>query len=42
MTATADMIKKYQELTGQEIHVGPWLKIDQQGIDDFAAATGDE
>jgi len=26
----------------QEIHVGPWLQIDQQRIDAFAAATGDQ
>ncbi len=27
---------------GSEIHVGPWLQITQQRIDDFAAVTGDE
>ena len=27
---------------GQEIHVGPWLLIDQQRIDQFAAVTGDQ
>ncbi|RLB73902.1 MAG: MaoC family dehydratase [Deltaproteobacteria bacterium] len=27
---------------GQEIHVGPWLQIDQQRIDQFAAVTGDQ
>ncbi|PLX89128.1 MAG: enoyl-CoA hydratase [Desulfuromonas sp.] len=26
---------------GQEIHVGPWLTIDQQRIDTFAEVTGD-
>jgi len=26
----------------QEIHVGPWLQIDQQRIDDFARVTRDE
>lgn len=26
----------------REIHVGPWLVIDQQRIDDFALATGDQ
>ena len=27
---------------GQEIHVGPWLHIDQQRINQFASVTGDE
>jgi acyl dehydratase len=27
---------------GQEVHVGPWLEIDQQRIDQFAAVTGDQ
>ena len=27
---------------GQEIHVGPWLLINQQRIDQFAAVTGDQ
>jgi len=27
---------------GKEIHVGPWLQIDQQRIDQFAAVTGDQ
>lgn len=27
---------------GQEIHVGPWLQIDQQRVDQFAAVTGDQ
>lgn len=26
---------------GQEIHIGPWLKIDQQRINQFAEVTGD-
>jgi len=26
---------------GQEIHVGPWLQIDQERIDKFAEVTGD-
>jgi acyl dehydratase len=26
----------------QEIHVGPWLEINQQRIDDFAKVTGDQ
>lgn len=27
---------------GHEIHVGPWLQIDQQRIDQFAEVTGDQ
>lgn len=26
---------------GQEIHVGPWLQVDQERIDKFAEVTGD-
>ena len=26
----------------QEVHIGPWLRIDQQRIDDFARVTGDQ
>lgn len=42
MNAVQSLIEKYQELIDQEIHVGPWLEIDQQRIDDFARVTGDE
>ena len=42
MTATEELLQKYRELVGREIHVGPWLRIDQQRIDDFARVTGDE
>ena len=42
MSATTELIRRYRELSGQEIHVGPWLEIDQQRIDDFARVTGDE
>ena len=42
MTTAAQLIEKYRELVGQEIHLGPWLDIDQQRIDDFAAVTGDQ
>ncbi|MDX2494670.1 MAG: MaoC family dehydratase [Desulfuromusa sp.] len=31
-----------QPQIGQEIHVGSWLQIDQQRIDQFAAVTGDQ
>ncbi len=39
--AIASLIDRYQQQCGQEIHVGPWLKIDQQRIDRFAEVTGD-
>jgi acyl dehydratase len=42
MTSAAQLIEKYRELVGQEIHLGPWMDIDQQRIDDFAAVTGDQ
>jgi acyl dehydratase len=42
MPLLAELIERYQALQGQEIHVGPWLGIDQQRIDDFARVTGDE
>ena len=42
MSVVEELIKKYQALVGQEIHVGPWLEIDQQRIDAFARVTGDE
>jgi len=42
MSAVKHLIQHYQELVGQEIHIGPWLEIDQQRIDDFARVTGDE
>ncbi|WP_321369146.1 MaoC family dehydratase [uncultured Desulfuromusa sp.] len=43
---TAKQIKQFlnflQPKLGQEVHVGPWLNIDQQRIDQFAAVTGDQ
>jgi acyl dehydratase len=42
MSSLSALIDRYQALLGQEIHVGPWLEIDQQRIDDFARVTGDE
>lgn len=42
MSVVQELIDRYQALVGQEIHVGPWLVIDQQRIDDFARVTGDE
>lgn len=41
-TATAELIDFLQPQIGREIHVGPWLQIDQQRIDDFAKVTGDQ
>lgn len=41
MSAVEDLIDLYQPKIGSEIHCGPWLEIDQQRIDAFAAATGD-
>jgi len=40
-TASDLLIASYQLKIGTEIHCGPWLQIDQQRIDAFAAATGD-
>jgi len=42
MSITQDLIDQYKALVSQEIHVGPWLEIDQQRIDAFAKVTGDE
>jgi acyl dehydratase len=43
---STDRVKRFlsflQPKLGQEVHVGPWLKIDQQRIDQFAAVTGDQ
>jgi acyl dehydratase len=41
MSIAEELIQRYQDLVGQEIHAGPWLEIDQQRIDDFARVTGD-
>ncbi len=41
MSANTALLRKYRELVGKEIHVGPWLEIDQRRIDDFARVTGD-
>lgn len=42
MSATGELITLYQSKIGSEIHCGAWLTIDQQRIDAFAAATGDQ
>jgi len=41
MTAADSLIEFLEPKLGSEIHVGPWLTIDQQRIDQFAAVTGD-
>lgn len=35
------LVANLQARLGQELDVGPWLLIDQQRIDQFAAVTGD-
>lgn len=42
MTAAEALVARYREKVGSEVHVGDWLTIDQQRIDAFTAATGDE
>jgi acyl dehydratase len=41
MSAVESLIQQYRPKIGTEIHCGPWLKIEQERIDAFAAATGD-
>jgi acyl dehydratase len=41
MSAADSLVAHYQPKIGMETHCGPWLEIDQQRIDAFAAATGD-
>jgi len=38
----ADFLQFLKTRIGQEIHVGPWLEIDQKRINQFAAVTGDQ
>jgi len=40
-TASDLLMAYYRPKVATEIHCGPWLEIDQQRIDAFAAATGD-
>lgn len=42
MNVVSALVQKYTDLLGEEIHVGAWLEIDQQRIDDFARVTGDQ
>src|SRR5512141_3245583 len=41
MSAADNLIGFLQPKRGMEIHVGPWLVIDQERIDRFAEVTGD-
>jgi acyl dehydratase len=41
MTAADHLLEFLRPKTGSEIHVGPWLSIDQGRIDRFAEAVGD-
>ena len=41
MNPSAKLLAFLQPQIGQEIHVGPWLTIDQQRIDKFAEVSGD-
>ncbi len=41
MPATDELIAFLTPKLGTEIHVGPWLVVEQARIDAFAAATGD-
>jgi acyl dehydratase len=41
MSVVDQLVAQYQPKLGTEIHCGPWLVIDQQRIDAFAAASGD-
>jgi hypothetical protein len=41
MSATDNLLEFLQPKIGTEIHVGPWLTVDQERIDRFAEVTGD-
>ena len=41
MTAADGLVKFLEDKLGTEIHVGPWLAIDQERINRFAEITGD-
>ena len=40
--AISNFLSFLEEQVGKEIHVGGWLQIDQQRIDQFAEVTGDQ
>lgn len=37
----AEFMQFIEPSVGREVHVGPWLVIDQERIDKFAEVTGD-
>jgi len=41
MSAADDLLAILTPQLGRETHVGPWLTVDQERIDRFAAVTGD-
>ena len=41
MSAADNLLEFLQSKLHTEIHVGPWLAIEQERIDRFAAVTGD-
>lgn len=42
MPATDALLELYQGRTGETLHIGDWLAMDQGRIDAFALATGDQ
>jgi len=41
MSAVDNLLESLQPKIGAEIHIGPWLIIDQERINRFAEVTGD-
>ena len=41
MSAVKSLIELYRHRIGTEVHLGQWLKVEQERIDAFATATGD-
>ena len=41
MSPAESLVEMYKARIGTEIHVGPWLEIEQSRIDEFARVTGD-
>ena len=41
MNTVHELLRLYRERIGTEIHVGPWLVVDQERIDGFARVIGD-
>jgi acyl dehydratase len=42
VSAVSDLLHRLNAQIGEETHIGPWLTIDQERIDRFAAITGDQ